>query len=352
MRPMLAGSVDLALIDPYLSHYRWVAQQKLDGHRLLFCVEGGQVTVRNREGEVRRNPVPRRVWSKFAVLPGTWCFDGELVDDEYFLFDLPVAGDAITPAHPYEFRLEVLERIFREWDPGAGVRLLSTARSMRAKQELLERVLAQGGEGIVVKNLDSRYREGKRSAGVLKAKDDKTIDVVVTAVSPDGRRNCAVGLFEGGVVLPAGTISLQGKPAVAVGDVVEVRYLYASQDHRLYQPRLLRVRDDKAPESCTRDQLVFTDRTVVDLPGAAGKRPVRYFGTPIGFVADGPGFWRGVHDGVGVTLERRRAERGCPAGWYYFGPGAPDGDHAGPLAADAAALAVKHADSSRVHRVS
>jgi hypothetical protein len=44
-----------------------------------------------------------------------------------------------------------------------------------------------------------------------------------------------------------------------------VRYLYASDDRRLYQPVLLRIRDDKYPTDCQLDQLVFTNRSVVEL---------------------------------------------------------------------------------------
>jgi hypothetical protein len=37
----------------------------------------------------------------------------------------------------------------------------------------------------------------------------------------------------------------------------------AGDEHRLVQPRILRVRHDKAATSCTLDQLNYTDRRVI-----------------------------------------------------------------------------------------
>jgi hypothetical protein len=87
----------------------------------------------------------------------------------------------------------------------------------------------------------------------------------------------------------------------------------------------------------------------------------RRFGTDLRFRSDGEGRW--VIDQISATgqrlwftstapgsigcgpffyIERRRAEPGHAAGWYYFGPGAPDGERAGEYIEDAARLAAKH----------
>jgi hypothetical protein len=45
--------------------------------------------------------------------------------------------------------------------------------------------------------------------------------------------------------------------------ICEVRYLYASDDHQLYQPVFVRTRDDKPAKQCVRGQLLMTCRAVV-----------------------------------------------------------------------------------------
>src|SRR6059058_1192562 len=111
MKPMLARALDLNRIKSYLNDDHWVAQQKLDGDRILITVTDGKVRALNREGVARSNPVPRRVLDQFACFPGTWCFDGELMTSgELWLFDLPQAAGHVSPEQPFSFRYAVLER--------------------------------------------------------------------------------------------------------------------------------------------------------------------------------------------------------------------------------------------------
>lgn len=268
MKPMLANTLDLTTVERYLTDDRWVAQQKLDGDRILIRVADGRVQALNREGEPRRNPVPRKVLDQFQPFAplGTWCFDGELMNTgEFWLFDLPVAADAVSPDHPFEFRYEVLERLVAgsNWPADPCVRLLPVARTTTAKTSLFEMLRGQGAEGLMFRSLDGRYRAGKRSDLLLKAKFTATADVIVHEVRPEGRNNCTYRLFKDGVLVPAGSCSLEHRPNVRPGDVIEVRYLYASDTGLLYQPTMVRVRHDKSPGDCTVDQLQFTDRTIL-----------------------------------------------------------------------------------------
>jgi len=78
----------------------------------------------------------------------------------------------------------------------------------------------------------------------------------------------------------------------------------------------------------------------------------RGFGTgSLTFTRIGRAHW--VFDGVHrYEIERRRAEPGCPAGWYYFGPGTESGEYCG-TAEGAAQLAEScwwDADVRRKHR--
>jgi hypothetical protein len=137
VHPVLSEETRRALREPE-NMRRWRATllgilRSADSQR---TARDDKVQVLNREGKVRTNPIPRGLVDTFAGMPGSWAFDGELLDGELWLFDLARAGEAVGPSHPYSFRLDVLERFFSTWQPGPFVRLLPTARSIRAKQRL------------------------------------------------------------------------------------------------------------------------------------------------------------------------------------------------------------------------
>jgi ATP-dependent DNA ligase len=272
MKPMLARPVDLRQVDSYLTDNDWVAQQKLDGDRILILVQDGRVQALNREGGPRRNRVPQKVLDQFQTfvsLPGTWCFDGELMagGGAFWIFDLPTAADKVRTTDPFEFRHAVLERFMAggSWPTDPCVRLLPVAHTTEAKQALFAELQERGGEGLILRHREGPYRAGKRSDMMLKAKFTFTVDAVVHEVRPDGRNNCTYRLFDNGLWVPAGSCSLEARPDVRPGDVIEIRALYASPDGLLYQPVMVRVRDDKSPTACTVDQLRYTDRTVIGL---------------------------------------------------------------------------------------
>lgn len=266
MKPMLCRSIDMRSIDFYLDDDEWFAQQKLDGDRLLVHVRDGEVMAINRDGRRRTLPVPAAILRQFAAFPGEFIFDGELMaSGDYHMFDLPVAADLVTPQHPYSFRFAVLEKLYAGpvWRPQPCVRLLPLARNRSAKRALVTQLAARGAEGLIFRHVDGLYRPGRRSDRALKAKFLHTVDVVVDQVRPQGRNNCTFRLFRDGELVPAGSCSLDARPRVHPGDVIEVRYLHASDDDQLYQPVMLRVRHDKSPVECNVDQLRYTDRTVI-----------------------------------------------------------------------------------------
>lgn len=264
MKPMLAKPMGVVRLSECLIDPQWFVQQKLDGDRLLIHANDGAVSALNRNGELRRNSVPRKVLDQFRGLPGEWFFDGELLD-EFWVFDMPVAGGVVSPDHSLEFRLDMLATTFQHLDPDRRwVRLLPTARVGSDKAKLVDSIVHQGAEGLVFKHRQGLYRSGCRTEQMLKFKLWNTADVVVSGVRLDGHNNCEYSLWDGEQWVVVGSCSLEGKPGVRIGDVVEVKYLYASEDSKLYQPSLMRVRDDKPAQQCTIDQLAFTNRSVAE----------------------------------------------------------------------------------------
>lgn len=102
-----------------------------------------------------------------------------------FLFDvLHVDGEDLLDV-PTRERLAVLDRIVPETN---RVDRLITADPEQA-QAFLDRTLAAGHEGVMVKALDAPYEAGRRGAAWLKVKPVHTLDLVVLAVEwGSGRR--------------------------------------------------------------------------------------------------------------------------------------------------------------------
>jgi hypothetical protein len=119
---------------------------------------------------------------------------------------------------------------------------------------------------MMLKQASHKYTAGKRCDGSVKLKFWRSLEAVVTARHIDGKENAELALIDpdhGEVNV--GSISCLGHEQVAVGDVVECKYLYAVDPRKpkLYQPNILRVRTDKPADECTVDQLVYTNKRVV-----------------------------------------------------------------------------------------
>jgi len=153
-------------VERLLSDERVVAQQKLDGNRVLCHLVDGEVLPTNRAGQ--KTSVSARVLEGLAHLPSGTVVDGEVVrHDEgevYWLFDvLEFAGEDVTGAS-YEERFT---RLTDELEPGLvePVRVLETAQTSAQKRALYERLQQRGAEGIVFKRKDAQYTPGRLRRG-------------------------------------------------------------------------------------------------------------------------------------------------------------------------------------------
>ncbi len=191
-------------------------------------------------------------------LPGTFIPDGESVGDDYHAFDLLVLnGEDIRPL-PYRKRLDSLMHLLASAQH-RFIKYTETAFTTKQKIALLKRLKAQNREGIVFKRLDAPYTPGRPNSGgpQLKFKFCAMLSAVVARINVqrsveirllniDGWQNC------GNVTIPA------NHSIPKVGQVVEVRYLYAHQEsNALYQPVYLGPRDDVDVSECVMSQIKY-----------------------------------------------------------------------------------------------
>src|SRR5207248_919754 len=134
----------------------------------------------------------------------------------------------------------------------------------RAKRSLHDKLRGASAEGIVFKHRDAPYTSG-RGTTQRKYKFVKSADVMIVENAGNAYRMAVWDgrtLFDVGRVF-AGTTNATRKELDARlgrGDkpVVEVKYLYATDDHQLFQPVFVGLREDKVAKACVRAQLVRT----------------------------------------------------------------------------------------------
>ncbi len=212
VRPMLAGSATTPreAIDRS-GGAAVLVDTKLDGIRVQVHRHGTQVRVFTRSSEEITARLPGVVEQVRALgAPGDLVLDGEaLLRDEHGMprpFQETAARSASSSDGPVlracffdvlhhagadlldevlADRLAVLERVVPAAD---RVPHLLTADPLEATA-FFDAVVAGGGEGVVVKTLNSPYTAGQRGAAWVKVKPRHTLDLVVTAAEwGSGRR--------------------------------------------------------------------------------------------------------------------------------------------------------------------
>jgi hypothetical protein len=181
----------------------------------------------------------------------------------------------VEPSTPFVTRRRHLQFIYHRILKSDNVRLIPQARTEDEKRSLVQVAKDNALEGVMLKRKDSLYNCAGFCSGILKAKFVKTADCVVIERNTKGHQNASLGVYDtNGNMVYVGNVSMLGKGDAAVGDVLEVKYLYATDDNILYQPRVMKRRDDKVATDCLLNQLVKTSKEVVRIQRTNYTRPV------------------------------------------------------------------------------
>jgi ATP-dependent DNA ligase len=304
-------------IDPQLARSRaelplgeqWRYEPKFDGFRAIAFVDGEDFVIQSRSGK----PLGR-YFPELSFPPGRYVIDGEIVIDaadgqqdfsalqqrihpaasriallavqtpaRYVAFDLLARDDEPLLELPFAERRAALEAL-----AGHDIQLTPLTREPSDTGPWL-----RDGEGVVAKDAGAPYRPGQRT-GMFKIKRVRTIDAVVVGYRP-GKESGTVGSLILGLYDGAGQLHVVGhssglraaeKRALVEtlapyetgtrghGDpsrwktdkdlewielrpelVVEVTFDHASGGRIRHGTRILRWREDKAPEDCGLEQM-------------------------------------------------------------------------------------------------
>jgi ATP-dependent DNA ligase len=243
-------------VEALLDSNAWCMQEKFDGKRLLVRKIGSTIVGINRRGLIIG--LPGTISDELANIHADFILDGESVNDRYFVFDLLIVRDADLRRVPYRSRLADLVRLigFGTYEHVQTVPSFITSDQKRAFMDDARR---QKKEGVVFKHLEAPYTPGRpASAGTqLKYKFISTLSAQVTRVN--NGRSVGLSLLGSKGWQSCGNVTIPvNHPLPHLGQVVEVRYLYAfPESGALFQPVYLGVRSDLEVTACTTDQLKF-----------------------------------------------------------------------------------------------
>ena len=292
-----------------LSRKDYWAQRKLDGSRTLLIKDGDRVEMRGRSWINDYAPRFPEIVEEIRKLPVDSCvLDSELTffkkgtNQDVFIsalakpetkkgytakamvFDVLYVEDYDLRELPLEDRLEILKDLIPD-----ELRHVDAVRTVkRGKKAYFERLKRKGGEGVILKERRSPYREGERTEEWLKVKNWRSDEAVIVGYTRGkGERAKTFGSLilaqrdRNGRWRYVGKASgfdektmkqlLQEmrrlrteKPPVKDAEkvdnvkawvkpkvVVEVKYYEKSKNGLFRFPDFLRIRRDKKPEECT-----------------------------------------------------------------------------------------------------
>ncbi len=294
---------------------QWIHEQKFDGYRMLCLVDNGQVMFVSRNGHNWTDKFPvvadavRKLRFKQVI------FDGEIaaLDEQgvsrfqllqnafgeqradhlkYFVFDVLFHNGRDLRDLPLERRKTKLEKLLAK-APAEGVVQYSAHRTGNGER-FLQDACRGGEEGIISKRRDLPYHSG-RSLDWLKIKCTLNQEFVIGGyTNPQGARTdfgaLLVGYYDRGELRYAGKVGTgfnqksladlmakfepleqrsspfadlnggmaEGRKAhwIAPRLVCQITFTQWTEDNRLRHPVFQGLREDKAPKSVVREQIV------------------------------------------------------------------------------------------------
>ena len=245
-------------------------ERKFDGFRVFVYKSERNMVLATRHGRIYSESSHPLLFRKISILskptlPQRLIFDAEYVSpDNLHIFDLLRVDEQDTTLLPLHERKRMLSQILREGD---GARFEVTTFQANTFQEIVDfknEILSKGGEGIVVKNPNSRY--GEKNSW-LKVKRYDTIDCFVTRYESTKEmertgipHSWFIGVYnERGEVFEMGKVGTYLKEIdpkkIRIGSVVEIQFQEITEEYKLREPFIIKIREDKQPIECTMTQI-------------------------------------------------------------------------------------------------
>lgn len=275
--PQLLNSIEEDEVMKYIKDDAYVAQEKKDGERRLA----------DRLNE-SKNPKLHGINKKGQIVPLTnviveaiedesshakdFVIDGEIVGDILYVFDILSLNGVDLRKNPLIGRLNILGTM----KFGKAIEVVKTAYTTAEKLKMYNDLKAANAEGIVFKKKNSVYTAGRPNSGgdQLKNKFYKEASFIVKDITK-GKRSVGLELiasydnelgYSDGEKIHMGKCTIPpNKEMPKVGDVVEVRYLYAYKGGCIFQPVYKEKRNDVDVEECVMSQIKYKAGQEVDV---------------------------------------------------------------------------------------
>lgn len=323
-QPMLAK-----LVEVISDKAEWLYELKYDGYRAIAKISQGKVELLSRNGN-SFNKVYQPLVAELSQIADEVVLDGEVVIEneegnsdfqllqnytttgegtlKYYVFDiLFVNGFSVTDV-PLRQRKELLKAFFQNY---AFTHIFRSSFVIGKGENLFKTLSARNHEGIIAKDMESRYLPGKRVDTWLKVKNVRMQEAVIGGYTlPQKSRkyigSLILGVYEEGKLVYAGNCGtgftdaslkelhtqfeklrtdkhpFAKKPAItgAKGKAVwlkprlvcQVKFLAWTQDDHLRNPVFMGLRADKPAMEVTREYTVPARVSVKEnKEGAAGE---------------------------------------------------------------------------------
>ncbi len=255
--PQLLNPIGEDALESMMKDDSFWMQQKHDGHRVMIEKTKFSVIASNKQGlSAGLSSVVENAVKEISVYRNVENFvlDGEMIGDEYFVFDVLQCGGKDLRDLSYSERhakLLKLIPIIRDFP----INLVFTAFFEDEKRLFLERMRKEKAEGVVFKKHAAKHSVGRPGDGgpQLKCKFYETCSCVVMD-KPTGKKQSVwlQMLNDQGQWEPVGKCTIPINYSVPTpGKIVEIKYLYAYKGGSLYQPIYLGERDDVDASECS-----------------------------------------------------------------------------------------------------
>lgn len=255
----------------------WLVQEKHDGERRGAAWNGERAVFSNRRGlEVSVDPAVSGAFERLGRMSGVpFALDCEDMGDHLVVFD--VLEYFMLDERTFRERASILENVRKSISYHGLSEFLRVDVPTPADvffDRFADRLREGGAEGYVIRHADSVNTPGRPASGgdALKVKywAEATCRV---AQGREGRASIGLELRDGkdGPWVPVGNVTVpKGAPMPRIGELVEVRYLYAFPGGSLFQPVLKGPRTDLTEEAARMAQLKIRRADPAEEPGEPG----------------------------------------------------------------------------------